>query len=384
MLKKLKQFDFIIVFILVCFMIISTMVVYSATFNDPKISVSFGKSFGIYGVCLLAFILTALFDYRVLMKYWPYLYGIGIALLIAIFLFGTEQNGAKGWFKITSNLSFQPAEFMKLILILVIGAWLAKRRGERLEFVRDVLPIGVLVFVPFLMVMVMPDMGNAMIYVIILFGMYWIGNIRYLHAFIGVAIIVGTGLLSYYLYNTYHESITTFLVDNHFGHWVKRIDGFLYSENVDKDWILQQRRALVAIGSGGLAGQGFMQGQATHSGGIIYGYSDTIFAVIGEEFGFRGGAILLLMYFVLIYRMILISIRSIHLSGSYIIIGIVSMFVLQIFQNIGMLIGVMPLTGITLPFISYGGTSLFINMISMGLVMSVKLHQDKYFDFEND
>ncbi|MCR8644140.1 FtsW/RodA/SpoVE family cell cycle protein [Paenibacillus sp. N1-5-1-14] len=382
MLKKLKQFDFIIVFILVCFMVLSSMMVYSATLDD-RITISLTKSLTIYGICLVAFVATALFDYRVLMKFWPYLYGVGMLLLLYVFFFGKVVNGAKGWIKITESLNLQPAELMKLILILVIGAWLAKRKGESLEFVKDVLPIGLLVFAAFFIVVVMPDMGNAMIYVIILIGMYWIGNIRYSHMFIGVAVIVGIFVLAYYLYNTYHEPITTFMAQNNFGHWVKRIDGFLY-EDADKDWSLQARRALVAIGSGGLAGQGFLQGQATHSGGIIYGYSDTIFAVIGEELGFRGGAILLLMYFVLIYRMILISIRSIYLSGSYIIIGIVSMFVLQIFQNIGMLIDILPLTGITLPFISYGGTSLFINMVSMGLVMSVKLHQDKYFDFEDD
>jgi rod shape determining protein RodA len=98
--------------------------------------------------------------------------------------------------------------------------------------------------------------------------------------------------------------------------------------------------------------------------------------VVGEEFGFVGASILLLLYFLLIYRMILISIQTLDLSGSYIIVGIVSMFVFQIYENIGMLIGLMPLTGITLPFISYGGTSLVINMISIGVVMSIKVHQE--------
>ncbi len=115
------------------------------------------------------------------------------------------------------------------------------------------------------------------------------------------------------------------------------------------------------------------------NGGFIpYPYSDSIFVVIGEEFGFQGSAILLLLYFLLIYRMIIIAFKCYDLRASFIVIGIVSMYVFQVFQNIGMMIGIMPITGITLPFISYGGTSLLLNMLSIGLVFSIKAHQEKY------
>jgi len=115
------------------------------------------------------------------------------------------------------------------------------------------------------------------------------------------------------------------------------------------------------------------------NGGFVpYAYSDSIFVVIGEEFGFQGAAILLLLYFLLIYRMIVISYRCYDIRASYIIIGIVSMYVFQVFQNIGMMIGLMPITGITLPFISYGGTSLILNMLSIGLVFSINAHQQLY------
>ncbi|MNI59933.1 Rod shape-determining protein RodA [compost metagenome] len=145
---------------------------------------------------------------------------------------------------------------------------------------------------------------------------------------------------------------------------------------MDKDKKFQVENSIRAIGSGLLEGEGYLKGTSIHSNFIPLAYSDSIFVVIGEEFGFRGSALLLLIYFLLIYRMILISIQSVHLSGAYIVVGVASMFVFQIFENVGMLIGVMPLTGITLPFISYGGTSLLINMLSLGLVMSVRLHQD--------
>ena len=160
-----------------------------------------------------------------------------------------------------------------------------------------------------------------------------------------------------------------------------RIDTFLYPQDVSADDNYQVRNAVRAIGSGGLEGEGFLKGTSVHSNFIPFAYSDSIFVVVGEEFGFRGSAVLLLIYFLLIYRMILISIQSTQLSGAYIVVGVVSMFVFQIFENVGMMIGIMPLTGITLPFVSYGGTSLLINMLSLGLVMSVKLHQEREPEF---
>lgn len=368
-------------------MVLSTILVYSATIDDPLINIPVWKMLVVNVVGLIAFFIVSLFDYRLLLRIWPVLYGLGLLLLLLVYFFGGIHNGAKGWFQLPGGFLFQPAEMMKIILIIVIAAWLAKRNSEPLEFLRDVLPIGMLVFVAFLIVMIMPDMGNAAIYLIILIGMYWIGNIKYTHVLIGIAVIVGITASAYYLYDHYHDAIVSALEGENYKkyrHWIGRIDAFIYPDTADKDLSWQKDNAQLAIGSGGLLGEGFLKGKFTHSRNVPYTYSDSIFAVVGEEFGFIGSAVLLLMYFVLIYRMILTAIQSIHLSGSYIIIGIVSMFVLQIFQNVGMLIGLMPLTGITLPFISYGGTSLLINMISMGLVMSVRVHQDRPSPYESE
>lgn len=381
MLRRIKQFDPYIIVTLIAFMIMSVLLVHSATIDDPTINISVKKSLTVIGVGIVGFLATSFFDYRWLLKYWYYIYGFGIALLIAVYFFTEEIKGAKGWFEF-GGIQFQPAELMKIILIIVLAAFLSKRNGETLGFIRDVLPIGIIVFIPFIIVMNFPDMGNAAIYLIILIGMYWIGNIKYTHMLIGLVIVGVFAIGGYYLYDTFHDEIVQLLKNNNFSHWVVRIDSFLYPETVDKDWSYQKVNSMTAIGSGGLTGQGYLQGEMVHDRRIPLAYTDAIFAVVGEEFGFRGSAVLLLMYFVLIYRMILTAIQSVHVSGSYIIIGIVSMFVLQIFQNVGMLIGLMPITGITLPFISYGGTSLLINMISMGLVMSVRLHQDKLSGYE--
>lgn len=377
MLAKLKNIDIPIVVILFAFMVISTMTVYSASVDHPSIVISISKILILYAVGLLAFLACSLFDYRVLIRIAPFLYGIGIVSLLAVYFFGKKIHGARGWFELPGGLTFQPAELVKLILIICVTALLAKRGGELLQIKNDLIPVCAAVLLPFILVLIQPDLGNAIIFVIILLGMLWIGNIKYTHVLLSVVILAGLGFLLLTLYKTFHTSLFETLKGFGFSHWMDRIDTYLYPQDVTEDDSYQVKNAIRAIGSGGLEGEGFLKGTSVHSNFIPFAYSDSIFVVVGEEFGFRGSAVLLLIYFLLIYRMILISIQSTQLSGAYIVVGVVSMFVFQIFENVGMMIGIMPLTGITLPFVSYGGTSLLINMLSLGLVMSVKLHQER-------
>jgi rod shape determining protein RodA len=376
-LAKLKNIDIPIVVILFAFMVISTMTVYSASVDHPSIVISISKILILYAVGLIAFLACSLFDYRVLIRIAPFLYGIGIVSLIAVYFFGKKIHGARGWFELPGGLTFQPAELVKLILIICVTALLAKRGGDLLQIKNDLIPVCAAVLLPFILVLIQPDLGNAIIFVIILLGMLWIGNIKYTHVLLSIVILAGLGFLLLTLYKTFHESLFEVLKGYGFSHWMDRIDTYLYPQDVTEDDSYQVKNAIRAIGSGGLEGEGFLKGTSVHSNFIPFAYSDSIFVVVGEEFGFRGSAVLLLIYFLLIYRMILISIQSTQLSGAYIVVGVVSMFVFQIFENVGMMIGIMPLTGITLPFVSYGGTSLLINMLSLGLVMSVKLHQER-------
>lgn len=377
MLAKLKNIDIPIVVILFAFMVISTMTVYSASVDHPSIVISISKILILYAVGLIAFLACSLFDYRVLIRIAPFLYAIGIVSLIAVYFFGKKIHGARGWFELPGGLTFQPAELVKLILIICVTALLAKRGGDLLQIKNDLIPVSAAVLLPFILVLIQPDLGNAIIFVIILLGMLWIGNIKYTHVLLSIVILAGLGFLLLTLYKTFHESLFEVLKGYGFSHWMDRIDTYLYPQDVTEDDSYQVKNAIRAIGSGGLEGEGFLKGTSVHSNFIPFAYSDSIFVVVGEEFGFRGSAVLLLIYFLLIYRMILISIQSTQLSGAYIVVGVVSMFVFQIFENVGMMIGIMPLTGITLPFVSYGGTSLLINMLSLGLVMSVKLHQER-------
>ncbi len=379
MLSKLKRIDWLIVFVLACFAGISYMLIDSAIYNYPryKFSGMATKMLVVYGLSFVVLIVASLVNYRILTKFWYVLYAIGIGLLIAVRYYGAEINSARSWFVIREGLTFQPAELMKIILVIAIAGYLGYRKGEPLRLLQEVVPVGLISIIPFTLILIQPDLGNAIIFVVIVVGMLWIGNLRYSHVLIGlVAIIVAlSAFLS--IYNSYHETIHEYLSERGMAHWMERIDTFIDPDGADDDSAYQVRNSMTAIGSGGLLGDGFKAGNSIQNQNVPLPFSDSIFVVLGEEFGFIGSAVLLLLYFMMIYRMILIAIQCDNLPGSLIITGVVSMFVFQIFQNVGMLIGIMPLTGITLPFISYGGTSVLINVICLGIVQSIRVHQEE-------
>ncbi|MFF2480548.1 FtsW/RodA/SpoVE family cell cycle protein [Paenibacillus sp. NPDC058071] len=377
MLNKLKKVDWGIIVILVCLMAISFVLVRSATYGNPMYPNFDIKTLIYYALGFFVVFVITIFDYRIFLKSWHALYGIGVALLILVYFFGSTINGARGWFKI-GELSVQPAEIMKIILIIGIAYLMGRRQGERLNFGQDLLPIAAFSFLPFALVMMQPDLGNAIIYLVIVLGMLWIGNVKYSHVLVGLTVFIGSIVLFVSLFNMFNQEIFDYLNGHEKKHWYERINTYINPEQASSDAKHQSENAKIAIGSGGLSGDGYMQGDMLKGKFIPYPYSDSIFVVIGEEFGFQGAAVLLLLYFLLIYRMILIAFRCYDLRASFIVIGVASMFVFQIFQNIGMMIGLMPITGITLPFISYGGTSLLLNMVSIGVVFSIKAHQEKY------
>ncbi len=376
MFEKVVKVDRWMVLLLLVFMVAGTFIVYSATRANEKFVNMEIKNLINYGIGFLVLFLVLQFNYRWLLRYVNYIYAGSIMLLILVFPFGAEINGAKGWFRLGIGFDIQPAELMKLSLILLLAERMGRREGQTLRFLEDVIPLAFYTFVPFVLVMLQPDLGNAIIYVVILLGMLWIGNVKLSHVLIGTAMVILLGTVFLWLYSTQHHWFEAHLKP----HWVQRIDTFLDPTSVSKDASYQLDNSIRAIGSGGMYGEGYMQGTAVQKQFIPYPYSDSIFVVVAEEFGFIGSAVLIVLYFMLFSRMLSIAEQTTDDAGSYVVIGILSMLVFQVFENVGMLIGLMPLTGITLPFISYGGSSLLMNMCSIGLVFSILVHQGKLND----
>jgi len=376
MLHKFKKIDYSIVFILVILMVISILSIYSTTFGRPKLEGLPKSAVIFYILGFIVFFGMSMINYKFIIKNYLYIYGVGMLLLIFVMFFGKEYYGAKGWLSIF-GVSLQPAELFKLCLIVFLSAFLARKKNRPLYFGRDVIPISLCVLPPLLLVLLQNDLGNALSYVVILVGLLWIGNIKFTHALIGFIIAVATFIGGTQAYIHYHDEIVKFLNDIGRSHWADRFDPWLVPELTSRDVLWQTYNAKLAIGSGGITGKGYLEGTTIQSNRVPLAYADSIFVQIGEEFGFIGASVLLLLYFILIHRLVLIALECKDRAGPYLIVGIIAMLLYQIFVNIGPFIGLMPLTGITLPFISSGGTSIMLNMISMGIVMSIKVHTEE-------
>ncbi|MFX3647276.1 MAG: FtsW/RodA/SpoVE family cell cycle protein [Paenibacillus sp.] len=374
MVRMLKKMDGVILFVMLLLMIISVFAIYSGTQTDANLANHHVKTICFYVAGFIAVLVIGLVNYKLYVKYAFYLYGLGIILLILANVLGSSINNANGWLKLSENFSFQPAELFKMILILFLAHLIVKRQRGTLQFWRDIVPIGCWAFIPFALVMAQNDLGNALGYVVILAAVFWIGNMRLKHVLITMA-IVGVAFFGFIkAYTFYHDEIFTFLEKIKREHWAERIDPWLVPEKATSKASWHTKNAGLAIGSGGIIGKGYMQGTSVQSGRVPYTYSDSIFVVIAEEFGFVGASVLILLYFILIHRMVLIALNCRDRAGPVIIVGIIGMLLYQVFENVGAFLGLMPLTGITLPFISYGGTSLLINMACIGVVMSIKLY----------
>ncbi|MDR0266692.1 FtsW/RodA/SpoVE family cell cycle protein [Paenibacillus sp.] len=373
--QNFKRMDMSIILILLALMAFSLFSIYSVTAGRPKVGHYAERMAVYYAVGFVAFLIFSLVSYKLLIKYALYIYLFGLALLVMVLFIGNEYYGARGWMTLPGGLSLQPAELFKLFLIIFISYLLQRKRKHKLSLWRDVVPLGLVTFVPWLLVMAQNDLGNALSYMVILAGLLWVGNMKYAHSLITLVVIFVAVFSGIQAYIHYHDKAVK-LISEDLGkkHWIARFDPWLVPELASRDVSWQTYNANLAIGSGGIEGKGYMKGTSIQSERVPLAYADSIFVQIAEEYGFIGSSVLLLLYFILIHRMILIAADCKGRAGPYLITGIIAMFVYQIFVNVGAFIGLMPLTGITLPFISFGGTSLLINMISVGIAMSIRIH----------
>ncbi len=308
-------------------------------------------------------------DYTIIFSYVPIFYWGSVALLIIVMIpqIGIVVNGARGWIAL-GGARIQPAEFAKIGIILMIAKKLEDMEGK----INDVKNLAIVVFyaaVPVLLIIRQPDMGMCMVCFFIVLGIFYIMGLDIqiicggvISLFLAIVLIWNLGLI-----DTYQKT---------------RVTAFLNSE-VDNASTYNLRQSLIGIGSGGILGSRLSfskYGSSSYSASNVPEVrTDFIFAEIADQWGFLGAIVLLTLYGFLIYRMISISRISKDIFGSVICVGIISYFLFAIFQNIGMTIGLMPITGITLPLISYGGSSLLTTVVSVGLVINIGMRRKKIF-----
>jgi rod shape determining protein RodA len=345
---------------------ISVLEIYSATLHT-KYSGFHTKQLFWIAAGLAAMFLFAKIDYHKLIDLVPWAYAFCLVALVAVKLFGTKVLGARRWIKL-GPMHFQPSEWVKLILILLVARYFANLGGRSLTW-RDILKALVLVGIPMVLVLIQPDLGTALIYAPILVAGLFLGgiNLRQALVLIACAVVLVAGVWT--------DGFGIGRIKVLKGFQKARLTSFLNPDSDPKGAGYQTRQALIAVGSGGVWGQGAAKGSQTQGAFLPIPHADFIFAAFSEEHGFVGSLSVLLLYFFILMRLIQNAQTAADLSGSLIIMGIVAVLTFQIAVNVGMVIGFMPVTGIPLPLMSYGGSSVLFTFLALGTAMNVRMRR---------
>lgn len=367
--KIFKKLDFTLISAVVLILVMSLFVLNSATANLQSDFLQKQIMWIFVGFTVLLLFLRV--DYSVLTKYSRYLYLLNILLLVSVLIFGTEVKGAQSWIVLPGGVgSIQPSEFSKILFILTFAHYLVRKQGELETFV-DLIPPFIFVLIPLLLILKQPDLGTALVFIAIMIGMLFVAGANPLI----LLSIFGGGSVLTLVYIFGHVK---------YGWWLPLKDYQLnrilvvFDPNIDPrgaGWNVWQSK--IAVGNGGLWGKGLGAGTQSMGQFLPEQWTDFIFSVLAEELGFIGAGLLLIFFLIIIYRALKIALVSKDLYGSLIATGIVSMYLFHILENIGMALGIMPVTGIPLPFVSYGGSSMLTNMIGIGLLLNIYIRRQK-------
>jgi rod shape determining protein RodA len=307
---------------------------------------------------------TMLFDYRTLRAYAPFVYVASVIGLIAVISpLGVTINGAQAWISLPGGFSIQPSEFMKVALCVGLAMLLAERRdGETEPQLPDVGFALLIAALPIGLVMLQPDLGTAVVMGMIVLGILAIAGTR----LSWLAVLLAIGVVGAVV------AVKVGVLDEY---QIDRLLAFANPELDPQGVGYNTNQARITVGAGGILGAGLFQGTQTAGGFVPEQQTDFIYTVVAEELGFVGSAAILLLFAVLLWRALRIAMLAEDLFGTLMASGIVCWFAFQMFQNIGMVIGIMPVTGVPLPFVSYGGTSMFANWMAVGLLENVHLRR---------
>lgn len=327
--------------------------------------------FFILGLVLMGF--ATVIDYNFIGKFYIFIYVINIILLLAVWVLGKEVNGGTRWIQI-GGFNLQPSEFAKIMMILFLSKLLDKNK-EKINNIFVLIIVLTLGLSPVLLVYNQPSLSASLVIVAILLIELFVAKINYKYIFTAGAL--GLGVVSFVFWDI--QRAVPILTDKILKpHMIKRILSFIHPEK-DIDGAYQTMKSISAIGSGQLYGKGLYKGTLSQLSYVPESHNDFIFSVIGEEFGFVGCMIVLSLLFLIILKCIIIATKAEDLYGRLIASGVAGMIAFQTFANIGVNTGFLPNTGMPLPFISYGGSSLWTNMMAIGLVLNVGTKRVKTF-----
>src|SRR4051812_13690478 len=311
-----------------------------------------------FAVALVAFTVSAVFDYRWLRTFSWLLYLVNIGLLLLTMVIGVEINGAQRWVSV-AGLTFQFSEISKVLMIAVLAAFLAGRQ-DRLKSLSTLIGAGLLTAPPFVLIMIQPDLGSALVLVAIMLGALFLSGASLRWMALGAAGVIAALPIGWSVLQAYQK---------------QRILSFLDPTSDPSGAGFQVAQAQIAVGSGGIFGKGLTAGAT--SGLLPVQSTDFAFAVLLQELGFIGGMVVFLLFIALIWRVLVIGWRSESVFGVAFAGGTAAMIIFQMLVNAGMVAGMMPVTGIPLPFITHGGASLVSTAIALGLLQSINIRRTR-------
>jgi rod shape determining protein RodA len=367
--RPIRHVDVFLLVVVSLLLVIGFFLLYSATNQtlkqdhlDPFLRVNKQMITASIGIVLI--LLLATFDYRFLKVYASFIYaGVVLSLLLVRLPFlGSSAAGAQRWFEV-AGFQITPSEFAKLGLIVMLAASLSELK-HTVPTIQDVIRLCAIALVPLTLVFIQPDIGTSIVMVGITAGMFLVAGVsgRHLVALVAICVVLIAAAFQLGVIKTYQ---------------LDRLRAFLDRDNTPADVRYNLDQAEIAVGSGGLIGQGYLHGRQTTLDYVPEQHTDFIFTVAGEEFGFLGALFVLALYALLLWRAIRIAFLSKDPFGTYLATGVAIMFAIQMFVNIGMVIGIMPITGIPLPFLSYGGSSMLASCVGVGILLNVHMRRFK-------
>ena len=355
--RGIRDYDWWLLAIVAAICAIGVVEIYSATHGSVLVGMHIKQMRWLIIGCVLMFALSRL-DYHVIMEQAPWLYIVGIAALLAVLLVGHRRFGAQRWIPFMGEF-FQVSELVKLIIIVVLARFFAEVRTDELSL-QDLIKAGLLVGLPLVLILRQPDLGTALVLLPMLVIGAFLAGLQWKHAL--VIVVIGLLMLpaGWHFLKPYQK---------------ERVTSFLHPEEDAKGAGYQVLQSKIAVGSGGFWGKGFGNGSQNQLGYIPVRYSDFIMSAWAEEQGFKGVLIALGLYMALLLRLVQNAQRAKDRAGMFLVMGVTAALGFHVLVNVAMVIGAMPVTGIPLPLMSYGGSATLFVFLAIGLVMNVRLRR---------
>jgi rod shape determining protein RodA len=351
-----RDFDWVLLTFVMILCALGVMEIHSATMHTKFAGAHIKQVYWIIAGLGCMFAMSVV-SYQALLERVHWIYIAAIASLMMVMIFGQKYLGARRWIKMPGGWHFQPSEWVKLILILAVAKYFADLHQRDLTW-PDFLKAGAIVGVPMLMVLVQPDLGTALTYIPIAVMGLFLGGLRAKQA-LAVALLAGLMMpVAFHVLKPYQR---------------ERLTSFMEPEADRQGSGYQVIQSLIAVGSGGIWGSS--AGSQTHLSFLPVPQTDFIFAAFAEEHGFVGALSVLLLYFIVLMRLTQNAQTAPDRAGTFLVMGVVAVLSFHILVNVGMVVGFMPVTGIPLPLMSYGGSSVLFMFLALGIVMNVRMRR---------